>query len=173
MKTLVIHPKDASTDFLSKIYLDKGWDIITDIKISKKKLKEEIKSHDRIVLLGHGTENGLGVLKNYQINYIIDSNYVYLLREKECVCIWCNADKFVTKYGLTGLYTGMIISEIDEAYMYGIRTNIDEIEFSNKLFANVISKYIDIKDIISIKTEYHGVNNEVIMFNEQNIYVKD
>lgn len=28
MKTLVIHPKDSTTDFLSEIYSDKDWTVI-------------------------------------------------------------------------------------------------------------------------------------------------
>jgi hypothetical protein len=51
MKTLVIHPKDSTTDFLSVIYSDKDWTII-NTNISKKVLKEQIKTHDRIVMLG-------------------------------------------------------------------------------------------------------------------------
>lgn len=38
MKTLAIHPKDITTDFLSEIYSDKDWTVITE-NISKKKLK--------------------------------------------------------------------------------------------------------------------------------------
>lgn len=83
--TLVIHPKDQTTDFLSEIYLDKNWTVI-NTNTSKKFLKEQILTHDRIVMLGHGTEKGL---LGYD-RYIIDSTLVYLLREKECVCIWCN-----------------------------------------------------------------------------------
>ena len=110
MKTLVIHPKDTTTDFLSLIYEDKDWTVITD-NISKSALKRQIKAHDRIVMLGHGMETGLIGFNRL----VIDSNLVYLLREKHCVCIWCNADKFVLKYGLKGFYTGMIISEVQEA----------------------------------------------------------
>ena len=58
MKTLVIHPKDSTTDFLSDIYIDKEWTLITK-NVSKKILKESIKEHDRIIMLGHGTEKGL------------------------------------------------------------------------------------------------------------------
>lgn len=168
MKTLVIHPKDPSTDFLSIIYKDKDWNIITDPKISKRKLRYHIKIHDRIIMLGHGNEFGL-VHNN---RYLIDSTYVYLLREKECVCIWCNADQFVKKYNLIGLYSGMIISEIDEAYLYSVRTSIDDIEKSNELFANVISKYIDNKDINMIKSEYNSDVCEVIKFNNENIFIR-
>ncbi len=75
MKTLVIHPKDSTTDFLSEIYSDKNWTVV-NTNVSKKFLKEQIKSHDRIVMLGHGTESGLiGFDK-----FIIDSTWVYLLR---------------------------------------------------------------------------------------------
>ena len=79
-----------------------------NINVSKKVLKEQIKSHDRIVILGHGTEKGLLGFNRY----IIDSTWIYLLREKNCVCIWCNANVFVKKYNLKGFYTGMIISEV-------------------------------------------------------------
>lgn len=58
MKTLVIHPKDQTTDFLSVIYDDKDWTII-NTNVSKSYLKTQIKSHDRIVMLGHGTDKGL------------------------------------------------------------------------------------------------------------------
>src|SRR5690606_14597319 len=103
--------------FLSDIYLDKNYTIITT-NTSKSFLKEQIQSHDRIVMLGHGNENGLFGFDRF----VIDSNFVYLLREKICVCIWCNADVFVKKYRLKGFYTGMIISEYDEALLYCVPT---------------------------------------------------
>jgi hypothetical protein len=43
------------------------------------------------------------------------NDYVYLLRDKIGVYIWCNANVFVEKYGLKGFYTGMIISEYEES----------------------------------------------------------
>lgn len=43
MKTLVIHPKDSTTDFLCEIYKDKkDWTIINS-NVAKKLLKEQIK----------------------------------------------------------------------------------------------------------------------------------
>lgn len=63
MKTLVIHPQDPTTDFLCNIYSDKDWSIINS-HVSSRVLKESIKSHDRIVMLGHGDK------------YIIDSSLV-------------------------------------------------------------------------------------------------
>jgi len=167
MKTLVIHPKDLTTDFLSEIYSDKNWTVV-NTNISKKFLKEQIKSHDRIVMLGHGTEAGLiGFNK-----IMIDSTWVYLLREKICVCIWCNADVFVKKYDLKGFYTGMIISEYEEALIYGVNTNFHWINESNTDFALAIKKSIDEENMLDkAKLLYEG-NSPVVEFNRNNLYYK-
>lgn len=165
MKTLVIHPKDSSTDFLSIIYSDKDWTVI-NTNISKKFLKEQIKSHDRIIMLGHGTPCGLLVFDRF----VIDSTLVYLLREKDCVCIWCNADLFVQKYKLKGFYTGMIISEFEEAMYFTVSTDDNDIDFSNSLFANAIKESIDNSDMLTnVKKLYDGVS-PVITYNKKNLY---
>ena len=165
MKTLVIHPKDSTTDFLCEIYKDKDWTVI-NTNTSKKFLKELIKLHDRIVMLGHGTEKGLiGFNK-----IMIDSTWVYLLRDKNCVCIWCNADEFVKKYGLKGFYTGMIISEYEEAVMCGVVTNTQCIAESNTDFALAIKNSIDYENMLEkAKMLYEG-NSSVVEFNRNNLY---
>lgn len=165
MKTLVIHPKDSTTDFLSVIYSDKDWTVINS-NTSKKILKEQIKIHDRIVMLGHGTEKGLIGFDRL----VIDSTWVYLLREKICVCIWCNADVFVEKYGLKGFYTGMIISEYEEAIMCCVPTNSFWISESNTDFAFAIKNSIDDENMLEkAKLLYEG-NTSVVEFNRNNLY---
>tara|TARA_R110000772_G_scaffold1210_2_gene4263 strand:+ start:2212 stop:2718 length:507 start_codon:yes stop_codon:yes gene_type:complete len=166
MKTLVIHPEDSTTDFLKVIYQDKDWTVITD-NISKSKLKQSIRDHDRIVMLGHGTEYGL---IGYKEKSLIDSSWVWLLREKETVCIWCNADVFVEKYGLKGLYTGMIISEWIEANLYCVNASNDEIEESNILFAESVRQGIDEKDPDQVIKKLYEGSSYVIKFNRDNIY---
>ncbi|MCK9416528.1 hypothetical protein M0Q97_07725 [Candidatus Dojkabacteria bacterium] len=169
MKTLVIHPRDTTTDFLSDIYKDKDWTVITE-NISKSQLKLKIIHHDRIVMLGHGNKDGLYYFKHNR--FIVSSELVYLLRSKICVGIWCNADKFFEKYKLSGFNTGMIISEIDEAYQYGVRGSFDIIEQSNKLFAYAIKESIDLTNIVdNVKQIYVG-DNEIISFNKNNLYLK-
>jgi hypothetical protein len=165
MKTLVIHPKDSTTDFLSDIYIDKEWSIITN-NVSKKILKESIKKHDRIIMLGHGTEKGLIGFNHL----IIDSTYVYLLKDKLCICIWCNADKFVKKYELKGFYTGMIISEFEEALMFSIPASYDLLQESNKDFANAIKIAIDSGNILKVVLENYEGNLPLIQFNKSNLY---
>lgn len=55
MKTLIIHPEDPTTSFLSQIYaLLTNKTIITG-GITKPELWKLIESHDRTLLLGHGT----------------------------------------------------------------------------------------------------------------------
>lgn len=167
MKTLVIHPYDPTTYFLSVIYADKDWTVIRE-NPSRKKLVAQIKANDRIVMLGHGSNFGLLGFKRM----IIDPSWVYLLREKQCVCIWCNADQFVVKYGLKGFYTGMIVSEYDEAVTYCLYpVTLAEITESNTLFADSISKAIDSPNMLEeVKGNYDTTCNSVIEFNKDNIY---
>lgn len=175
MKTLVIHPTDYSTDFLTKIYEGKDWTVINK-KPSKKVLKEAIKTHDRIIMLGHGCEKGL-----FDSNYdtVIDSNYVYLLREKTCVGIWCNADVFFKKYGLKGLFTGMMISENDEAYMFDVNHIYGDIDNSNLAFSlamrdNIADSGDGVYHVEKIISEYEDrATNHIVDFNKQRIYYNE
>lgn len=166
MKTLVIHPEDSTTDFLKVIYQDRNWTVIND-NISKSKLKKSIREHDRIVMLGHGTEYGL---IGYKDKSLIDSSWVWLLREKETICIWCNADVFVEKYGLKGLYTGMIVSDYVEANLFSVNSTFKEIEESNILFAESVRQGIDMEDSDQVIKKLYEGNTHVIEFNRNNIH---
>lgn len=166
MKTLVIHPTDVTTDFLSTIYEGRGWTVLRDIT-SKSQLKESIKEHDRIVMLGHGSEYGL-MRPDY--SYVIDSRWVYLLREKECVYIWCNADEFVTKYKLKGFFTGMIISDYMEANLFSVHESGNDIDESNRLFAEAIKQAIDSPNPVETAKSIYQGDSGVIYFNRNNIY---
>jgi hypothetical protein len=67
---------------------------------------------------------------------IIGHSTVPLLENKECIFIWCNADKFVERYNLKGLYSGMFISEVGEANYCGLPgTPQDVVNESNDYFA--------------------------------------
>jgi hypothetical protein len=169
MKTLVIHPDDRSTDCLKDIYKGKDWTIITDHNIcrSRGEISKQIKKHDRIIMMGHGYPQGLFFT-------CINPTMVYLLREKECVCIWCNADKFVRKYGLKGFYTGMFISEVDEARIFGIKIDQADVSYSNYYFSNLMNSFIDSENILNeIKSSYTDDENPVIKFNNDRLYYRD
>jgi len=176
LKTLVIHPNDPSTDFLKEIYKDqKDWTIINqrgDIfsngerPISRKETIEAIKSHDRIIMMGHGAPTGLFYTH-------INSKMVYLLREKECVCIWCNADQFVEQYGLKGFYTGMFISEVSEANYFGITTTQENVDISNGIFVDIVTEFIDDYKLHSHLKETYVGDCPVIQYNNKRLYYRD
>ena len=168
MKTLLIHPKDEKTEFLSKIYADKDWKVMNS-RLTKTALTKQIAAHDRIVMLGHGCESGL--LHFRQL--IIDKTFVPLLKEKSCVCIWCHADEFVNEHGLKAFYTGMFISELLEAFENDIYSNWDDIRHSNALFAEAVNVSIDMGNTLEkIKELYKEPEEgcEVIRFNRARLY---
>lgn len=172
MKTLVIHPDDVTTGFLEQIYAGKDWTVINDIQVSKRTLRKEIKAHDRIVMLGHGTKYGLFAKGR---GTLIDSTYVHYLRDKQIVAIWCNADEFVLKYDLKGFYTGMIISEYDEADYLNIITNYNDIFESNVLFTQAMTDSIDAKDMLTEAKAIYCVedtDNAVINYNKIRLYTR-
>lgn len=176
-KILVIHPADPSTDFLSVIYKDINAMVIRQ-PIPKSKLKKLMADADKVIMLGHGTDTGMGFV-HYSNGYptyitpIVDSTLVYLLREqKENVYIWCNADKFVKKYKLSGFSTGMFISELDEADLYNVKATQDEIYESNDRFARVVRNYLhkDTEELKTIVKEDYDLKSDVAVFNNRRIY---
>lgn len=170
MKTLLIHAEDPTTGFLSTIYDGKDWTIVNK-HIGRIKMTKLIKEHDVIIMMGHGTENGLADIK---FNALIDGKLVYLLRDKINIGIWCNADQFFKKYNLAGLATGMIISDSMEARLYSVEANHSDIEESNIKFAQSIKESIILEDLIKTKQKieesYLTDKNAVIEFNQKNIH---
>lgn len=168
LKTLVIHPADKTTDFLKVVYENQDWTIITDPKYSSSLMKQAILAHERIICLGHGNEHGLFG----DGRFMISSEHVYLLRTKTLVSVWCNADKFHRKYGLAGFFTGMIISEYDEAETFSEHPfTMGQILHSNELFAKALAKSIDAeKKVETLLGDYQKEGNPIIQYNSQRIY---
>lgn len=168
MKTLIIHPDDRSTDFLRAIYSClPEYTLIT--MGTRKEVNNLIKSHDRIIMCGHGTPWGLLSVDKFDGSYIVDYNTVPLFEDRECVFIWCNADKFVNYYGLKGLYSGMFVSEVGEALMMGLpnvpRTVVDE---SNNVFAQVLGEGMH-RDLYHA---YHRMMNTYETLAETNVVAR-
>jgi hypothetical protein len=112
MKTLVIHPQDPSTAFLSTIYAGKGYDVLTSYKGD---LNELLPKYSRVIMLGHGWSPGLFSMGRFRGTFIINDESVPGLKHKNNVYIWCHASDFVGEYGLKGFATGMFCSEVGEA----------------------------------------------------------
>ena len=184
MKTLVIHPKDRTTDFLKPIYKNiPNTTVLTEgLKSDVLKLIEE---HDRILMMGHGSPGGLfGVGRfrenNYYSTYVIDRETVSaLLPKKENVFIWCNADQFVKQHELKGFYSGMFISEVSEASICGLRgvpqSVVDE---SNDSFAQWLGNvsHLPVKEAYYQtldKYEILAESNSVAKYNSLRLYLAE
>jgi len=179
MKTLIIHPRDTSTDFLKGIYFDLPNKTIISGGITKKEVHEQIKLHDRVIMLGHGTPSGLMSVGRFGKDCfnIIDETSVPLLREKkDNVYIWCNANQFVNRHSLKGFYSGMFVSEVSEAFYCKLPfVKQEQVDQSNYGFSHILSKYIDKEttDIfINVKCEYgkYVKDNPVVEYNHERLY---
>jgi len=74
-----------------------------------------IESHDRVLMLGHGSP--LGLMNAGQFpdagSYIIDDSMVLPLKNKtNSLFIWCHAAQFVHRHGLLGICSAMFVSEV-------------------------------------------------------------
>lgn len=174
MKTIIVHPKDTSTEFLSVIYKDMTDYLLVDYFITKKDLRELLSACDRAIFLGHGSQQGLFDFS--MSDYVVDESYVDILRGmKNNIYIWCNADVFVDKFELSGFYTGMIISDMDEAKLYNVKATIEDVDNSNINFANSIKENAHCSPklmVENVKIQYDNALNEVIGFNTNNIHYK-
>jgi len=180
LRTLIIHPKDPSTNFLKPIYAPIQDKTIINGGVSRSKLRELIKNHDRIIMLGHGTPYGLLSVGQFPKvgNYVIDWSMVDLLSTKtDNIYIWCFADKFVENNRLMGFFCGMFISEVSEAFSWGYYvSNRNLIDESNECFAAIVSKHIHqplnvlFKNVIQ---EYAimAKANPIAQFNLERIYL--
>ena len=179
MKTLIIHPKDESTTFLDIVYKDIPNQTLVTGGYTKGEIQQLIREHDRVMMMGHGSPVGLfsvGVFGSSN-GYIIDQTMVPLLTEKkDNVFIWCNADKFVNTFKLKGFYSGMFISEIEEADYCGIPgTDQELIDESNYGFVNIISKHINENTEViheNVMKEYGVIaeENPVALYNHMRLY---
>ena len=180
MKTLIIHPQDPTTSFLSQIYAPLTNKTIVKGGISKSELRKLIESHDRVLMLGHGSPYGLlnrGQFPDAGL-YIIDDSMVLPLKNKiNSVFIWCNADQFVQRHGLSGLNCGMFISEVQEAEYYGFdNMDWDLIDQSNERFALIVSRYINesvdvLYQNLCYEYEILARTNPIARFNLERLYL--
>lgn len=163
---LVIHPTDNTTDFLKVVYQNLDCTVVNH-NTSDYMLREAIQMHDTIIMLGHGFHGGLfGHGK-----VVINSTHVDILKNKKLVGIWCFANEFFERHGLLGIYSDMIISEMDEAMAFGVDCTYDEINQSNLQFALAVRDSIqEDSPIETFKQMYRSNENPVIRWNQDNFY---
>ena len=151
MIMLVIHPTDRTTEMLSILY--EGLEArLIEADCSNKEmghLLHHTARSERLMLLGHGSDKGLFFRKNDEEEgfdgVIIGHPQAYYLR-RHCggiIGIWCHAVEFAKKEGLHGLFSGMIISEMREAETYGVETDKESMDRTNRTMFTQLRKLLD------------------------------
>lgn len=135
---LVIHPYDPTTEFLRAIY--ENMDGVTCLRGKEsRKIVASILYHlppgETILLLGHGSGDGLFRKEEDGYRCYIGRSMAYSLKRHPVIGIWCHANAFAEMVGLHGLFTGMIISEMQEAIAYGVNTTEEELAKENERLA--------------------------------------
>ncbi len=198
MKILIIHPDDRSTDFLKPIYaplltlseVKNAGHIVTVItgRITKDEVRRLIEKSDQTIMLGHGSPHGLYAMGEFdtRADMIIDDTMIAALGIKPNIYIWCNADRFVNRYHLKGFFSGMFISEVQEATyerVYGVDQEM--VNESNDSFSEMMGNWIwdyskqslqsleELYKVISVKYSIFGEINKVAKYNAQRIYFKN
>lgn len=185
MKTLVIHPKDKSTDFLKPIYAGLNDVTLVTGGLNQQELIQAIQTHDQVMMMGHGSPGGLFSIGQFPIGdrfsgYVIGVDTVEALSQKDNnIFIWCNADQFVDRHGLKGFYSGMFVSETSEAYYCHVKTfdqaSVDE---SNDTFARQLGECLQAtrapEEIHAQIKEQYGVladTNLIAAYNHKRLYL--
>lgn len=173
----VIHANDPTTKVLSQLY-EQRKDIterITEMSTNGA-LQRAIREDDVIMMLGHGNEYGLFSKPDKNGDYrrfLITGRHVQFLRDKTCIGIWCYANKFAEKYKLHGLFSGMIISELQEAIDLGVPATKDEIDREMEKFTirlkDCIETYGQEQTPLRMK-ELDDVQSALTKFNYGNLY---
>ena len=173
----VIHANDPTTQFLSVLY-DTREDLISHVTeaSTNSDVIRAIRASDTIVMLGHGNEYGLFSKPSKNGKYerfMITDRHVQFLWDKTCIGIWCHANQFAKRYGLHGLFSGMIISELQEAIEQGIPATEDEIYKERERFAlrlkNCIEAY-SLEEIPARMKSLDDTQSELTRFNYSNLY---
>ena len=180
MKTLIVHPEDETTKFLTGIYATMTNKTVITGGVTKAELQKHIDDHDQVFMLGHGSPLGLLSVNQFPDcgSYVIDDSMVESLRNKaNNIFVWCNADEFVQRHSLKGFYTGMFISEESEAWYFDL-WNVDSgcINESNNEFSTIVSNHLNERlDVFykNVSAEYGvlAMRNPIALFNLNRLYL--
>ena len=173
----ISHATAPTTQVLSLLYQQRE-DVkqrITERNTSSD-VQQAIRADDVIMMLGHGNEYGLFSKPDKNGNYkrfLITDKHVQFVRDKTCIGIWCYANKFAEKYRLHGLFSGMIISELQEAIDIGIPATKDEIDREMAKFTFRLKECVDTYGLEQTPLrmrEIDDVQSELTKFNYRNLY---
>ena len=182
MNTIIVHPKDRTTDFLKPIYQNIPSKRVVTGDMFAEDVVELCEQNERIMMMGHGSPRGLFAIGQFYFPnrpYVIDRWAVKTLREKQnAFYIWCNADQFVNEHDLKGFFTGMFVSEVGEAQLFDLPPNQAMVDASNNLFAELLGEVVNepIQDAYNYVKEHYGKlaeTNPIAKYNHDRLYFKN
>lgn len=174
---IVIHATDPTTQFLLPLY-EAREDLrcrITETSTNTQVVRA-IRESDTIMMLGHGNPYGLFSKPNKHgqfDRFLITDRHVEFLRGKTCIGIWCYANQFAERYGLQGLFSGMIVSELQEAVDLNIPTTQEEVEKENVKFAlrmKYCLEHYELSEIPEKMRVLDDVKSALTRFNYGNLF---
>ena len=138
---IVIHiDSQKDTSFLTKCY--EG----IDAKVFVNPTREEVEKvltenpNEKVMMLGHGSSYGL-----FSFDWkgdVIDRRNAHLLKDRECIGIWCYASDFARKEGLKGYFTSMFISNEGESQTFRHNATEKEVFDEVAIFAERVNTLI-------------------------------
>lgn len=136
-------------------------------KIVNKAIEEE---KDLLILCGHGSSKGLFSPDSSNVQYLVDSCNVNLIKSTQLIGIWCFASKFAEENNLKGFFSNMFISNIGEAIRYGVSVRKEEdittkeIEFCQNV-RSLIQEKIPMSDWIAILKSKVDMKDSIVCYN--------
>lgn len=176
-KMTIIHADDPTTRFLSVMYESRqdAFCRVTEQSTNSDVIRS-LKESNTIMMLGHGNKYGLFSTPDRNGNYsrfLITDRHVEFLRGKTCIGIWCYADQFARRYGLHGLFSGMIVSELQEAIDLNLATTHEEVTRDRDKFARRLHDCIEwypLDETPKRIKDLDDVHSELTLFNYNNLY---
>lgn len=179
---LVIHPTDRTTEMLSILY--EGFEAkLIESDCSNKEMGHLLRHtspSERIMLLGHGSDKGLFYrdddTKDEFDKIIVGHPHAFHLRNhgSNIIGIWCHAVEFAKKEGLHGLFSGMIISEMSEAEKYGVTTDKESMDRTNRIMFTQLRRLLDdgtpLHEIPECLRALDTTQSELSRFNYERFY---
>ena len=174
---IIIHANDSTTKILSLLYEErKDCYLHIDESSTNSQVIHAVKDADSVMMLGHGNPFGLFSTPDRKGQYkrhLIGERHIDFLRGKTCIGIWCYANEFAERYRLKGLFSGMIISEVQEAVDNHIETNKEEIDSEMELFTQRLKyciEHYDLKDVPARMLELDNRQSKLTQFNYSHLF---
>ena len=147
---LILHTLYGTSNQLSSLFNEKE-DRIIDLKSKPSELMTAITQcpkDEYILLLGYGNKNGLHLpSEEFTVeleSMLIGPEQIELLRNhgNKLVGIWQDARSFARKHHLSGLFSGRLITNRQEAESYGIITLQHIIEEHNEILFTLLRQLL-------------------------------